>query len=108
MTTDDRPTEDSITDLMGEEIRKLCGELATERRQKSEVLERYDRMILEQQELRTRIALLEAELAHLQNGRPVESREVRVLAFEHGLAVTSEELERQRASATMEFFAGMP
>lgn len=87
MTPDERSNEDLITDILCERIRDLEDQIGAERRLKNEVLGRLERVTAEKHSLETRVALLEADLKRARRVSPVESREVKVVGFEAGLAM---------------------
>ncbi len=79
MTLSDLSDEDVLTMLLLKEIRRLDDNWALERRQKGEILHRYEKTVAEKQTLETKLALAEAEVARLRvtaktwrNGGPIE------------------------------------
>jgi hypothetical protein len=86
MTPDERSNEDLITDVLCDRIRDLEDQLGAERRLKSEVLGRLERVTQDKHGLETRVALLEADLKRARHVSPVESREIRAMDAFGGVA----------------------
>lgn len=63
MNADELSNMDMLTELACEEIRRLKTDLFNERKLKAEILQRYDALVLELQDLRSKLAIAEGEVA---------------------------------------------